>query len=126
MMNVLEPPYDMPPIPHGLEMGIEGHLSTVDGLAYLMNAMASGKALTEGDRHLLNLIRHYLSAWERSVADCISRPSQSPRKIFLLLDALREGEELTATELALADTLLTVSRQWGRYLKTLAHSEMNP
>lgn len=113
----------MPPLPHELDWGIGGHLSAIGALAYLMNKLAAGRALSEGDRHLLNMLRHYLKAWEAAVADNIPRPSMFPRGIIVLLDALGEGKNLSSTDLALADTLLTLSRQWCRHLKLQTHPE---
>lgn len=113
----------MPSTPQNLVWGVEGHLSAIEALAYLTNRLSSGMTFSEGDVCLLKFLRHYLKAWEITGANNIPRPSMFPRGIIVLLDALGEGKNLSSTNLALADTLLTLSRQWCRHLKLQTHPE---
>lgn len=109
--------------PQKLDWNIEGFISALDALAYLLNKMAAEKALSDGDRHLLNLLYFFMQAWQAAIAGSSSQfPLQLPGTL-MPLQALREGRTLSDGELAVADALLSVCRQWGRNLKRQADPE---
>lgn len=115
-MSSPEAPFGFPPLPQQIDVGTKGGLVAIEALEYLLNKIASGGQIADGDLFLVKLMNHYFHAWRDAIPET---PSPQLHGAILLLNNLGDKNDLTDGDLAIADALLTVARHWGRYLKSL-------